>query len=110
MEVVPATVEWDLQEDREIWAQFLKTRTGQRLIPKLLEDLPPLLPGGADNAIFIRSGEVRGWQHAVRTLLSLSIPEPETPTQQTPVTYPNLTDDSQWNDGQTLNPNPETPK
>src|SRR5688572_11045726 len=108
MEVTAAPADWDLQEDREIWAQFLKTRTGQRLIPRILEDVPALLCKGNDNEIFIRSGEVRGWQHAIRSLLALSIAEPETPVSSASVTYPDPTDDSHWNDGQILNP--KTPK
>lgn len=107
MEVTAAAVEWDLQEDREIWAQFLKTRTGQRLIPKIAEEVPALLSKGTDNEIFIRSGEVRGWQAAIRALLTLSVAEPP-PADETPATYPNLTDDTAWNDGNklTANPNP----
>lgn len=106
MEVTTTPVEWDLQEDREIWAQFLKTRTGQRIIPKILENVPSLLTKGADNEIFIRSGEVRGWQASVTSLLSLAVVEPEDKPSSVS-THPDLLDDSQW-DGPKLNP--ETPE
>lgn len=102
MEVTNDPVEWDLQEDFEILRQFLKSRTGQRLIPRMLEELPPLLAGGGVNEILIRSGEVRGWQSAVKVLLGLATPaSPETP-EAPRGEYAAPEDDSKWNDGQRL--------
>lgn len=102
MEVTNDPVEWDLQEDFEILRQFLKSRTGQRLIPRMLEELPPLLASGDVNEILIRNGEVRGWQGAVKALLGLAtsaLPEtPETPRGE----YAAPEDDSKWSDGQKL--------
>ena len=106
MEVTSGPVEWDMAEDREMLRQFLQTRTGQRLIPKVLESCPTLLPGGDPNAIMIRSGEVRGVQITISALLSLSVPEPK--VQDAPNSaYPPLDDDTAWADGKTVNTPPQ---
>ena len=102
MEITSSGPEWDLSEDREIWKQFLSTRTGSRLIPKVLESVPELLAKGHVNGILIRSGEVRGWQMAIQTLLSLSVPEPPPMTTERPTAYPELDDDAKWADGNKL--------
>lgn len=103
MEITNDPVEWDLQEDHEILRQFLNTRTGKRLIPKVLETLPALLAKGDVNEILIRSGEVRGWQAAISALLSLATPTiPEAPQDAASDSYPDPLDDSKWNDGQQL--------
>jgi hypothetical protein len=78
----------------------LNTRTGGRLLPKLLEYIPSLLAGGQTNDILVRSGEVRGWTESGRTLLTLAFPTPE--VKESPTSYPPLDDDSKWNDGQKL--------
>jgi hypothetical protein len=106
-----ASIEWDLQEDREILAQFFRTRTGQRLIPKILESAPILLGSGDTNSILIRNGEVRGFGAAISTLLALSQVE-KLPSvgDNIPSAYPSIEDDEQWADGRTLNANnPSTP-
>lgn len=96
--------EWDEVEDRELLAQFLQTRTGQRLVPKVVESVPALLDGGNVNEILIRSGEVRGWQAALRTLLSLAVIEKQAPQEPVNPSYPAPDDDAAWNDGQKVNP------
>lgn len=101
MQVTNDQLDWD-SEDVISWRQFLGTRAGSRLIPKLLEHIPALLPSGDTNAILIRNGEVRGWTEAGRTLLALAVPAPEMKQVESP--YPDLTDDSQWNDGQKIQP------
>lgn len=98
MEVTNDSLEWD-SEDMVQWRAFLKTRAGQRLIPKLLENIPGLLPGGDTNAILIRNGEVRGWTESGRALLALQFPAPEVMQAEA---YPPLTDDSKWDDGKKL--------
>jgi hypothetical protein len=102
MEVSSVPVEWDPSEDREIWFQFLQTKTGRRLIPKVLESCPSLLGHGDTNAILIRSGELRGVQLIVQSLLALSVPEPKVESETPAVEYPPLDDDSRWPDGQKL--------
>ncbi len=102
MEITSSPLEWDEAEDREVLAQFLRTRTGQRLIPKIAESCPALLGGGDTNPILIRSGELRGFQLALKTILELSVgvPTPEAP--KTPGQYAALDDDAAWGDGQKL--------
>lgn len=90
-------------EDTTAWRNFLDTRAGSRLVPKLLETLPQLLAGGAVNEILIRAGETRGFSAAARTLLSLAYPEPVTVAPTASAGYPDLENDEIWNDGQKTN-------
>lgn len=106
---ITSLVEWDEQEDREILFQFLKTRTGQRLLPKVAESVPALLGAGDTNAVLIRSGEVRGFQNALRSLLELSLAN-AAPTDTAPTgAYAKLDDDEAWADGRKLT-EPQIPK
>jgi hypothetical protein len=110
MQIENTSVEWDLQEDREILAQFLRTRTGQRLIAKVCESGPVLLGSGDTNSILIRNGEVRGFGAAISALLTLSVVEPPALGEKQVSLYPPVEDDSQWGDGLSLNSNkPPTP-
>lgn len=104
MEVTSGPLEWDLSEDRDILAQFLKTRTGSRLIPKLAEACPLLHDGAKENVnqILIRSGEARGFQRALSMILSLATPEPEGGNEPVATGYPPLNDDAAWGDGKKL--------
>jgi hypothetical protein len=98
------SLEWT-SEDIAIWRQFLQTRTGSRLLPKVAEAAPALLPHGDTNAILIRSGELRGVQEAIRTMLALTQEEPAPEKEVT--AYPALDDDSAWNDKQKIDTQPE---
>lgn len=92
-------------EDEARWNAFVRTETGKRLLPKVMEHAPVLLGKGETNEILIRNGEFRGFSESVRILLSLthSPPLPPRPTQS----LPPLEDDEAWNDGQTLYPQTE---
>lgn len=99
MEVTSEGLPWD-SNDRIAWRNFLSSQAGTRLIPKILESVPSLLPSGDVNAVLIRSGEVRGFQSAIQTALYLIS---ELPTQKLEqVAYPPPEDDRQWDDGQKL--------
>lgn len=90
--------------DEENWQNFLRTQTGSRLIPKLLEEAAVPLRKGDTNEILIRNGELAGWQDCVNRLLILSHAQPRSSTPDPVSTeYPDLRDDSKWQDGQTLN-------
>lgn len=102
MEITTGVLEWT-SEDVILFRQFLATQTGQRLLPKLLEETPILLAEGDTNAICVRSGEVRGMQKAARTLLVMAYPPKETPTSDPTTDYPRLDDDEKWQDGQKVN-------
>lgn len=102
MEITNETLPWTT-EDEVHWNAFLSTLSGQRLIPKLAESAPTLLDGGHANKTLVRNGELRGFQSAIRTLLDLSH-TPVTVIDPQTTTYPNLEDDSKWNDGQTIQP------
>lgn len=104
MEIDNTAQAWDT-EDVVAFRNFLKTRAGVRLLPKLLESTPLLLPRGKKSEILIRSGEVRGCQLLANNLLAMAYPpaeeEPEKDNQ-----YPSLTDDKAWGDGHKI----ETPQ
>lgn len=102
MQITNSQLEWT-SEDIDLWRQFLHTQTGQRLIPKLVENAPVLLDKGDTNAILIRSGELRGMQELVRVMIALTEHAPKEP-QAVEENYPDLHDDTKWNDGEKLNP------
>lgn len=81
-------------DDNANWAAFLRTQTGQRLLPKLVESAPRLLIGGGTNEILIASGMLLGFQQAVQALFDLqSISQSP---QRGAEAYPDLEDNSQW--------------
>lgn len=94
-------LEWS-SDDESNFRAFLGTQTGQRLLPKLLESTPVLLSGGESNAIFIRNGEVRGWQAAASTLLAMAFRPSTASVDLDQTEYPSLTDDAKW-PGEKLN-------
>lgn len=87
--------------DRQAWKNFLATKTGLRLFPKILESVPILLAAGDTNALLVRNGEVRGFSMAVQVALGLTEPPPEPVTPERNA-YPSLYDDAAHNDGQSL--------
>jgi hypothetical protein len=103
IEIVARATDWTTN-DQERWAEFLATETGKRLLPTLAETAPLLLPGGDINTILIRTGEVRGYQAVMRDLLALTQVEVKPTSEASSVSYPSLTDDSKWGDGQKLTP------
>lgn len=106
MEITTGPLDWTTN-DEQLWAAFLDSNTGRRLIPKFLESTPTLLDRGDINAILIRTGEVRGMQLAVNTLLVLA--HPPAPQAAPSIAYPAPENDAHWNDGQklVLPPKPE---
>lgn len=96
MELVNASELEFTSDDNLNWAAFLRTQTGQRLIPKLAESAPRLLAKGETNEILVANGALLGFQAAVQALLDLtSIPQaPPQPINP----YPPLDDDSAWPD------------
>ncbi len=106
MEIIAGELDWT-HIDAEKWDAFLRSETGKRLIPKMIESAPALLATGDTNSILIRTGEFRGFQTAANRLLELAHSTPPTPIA-VQNEYPPLEDDAAWNDGKKLEP--ETPK
>lgn len=105
MEVTPDQLPWS-SDDEATWSSFLQSNTGKRLIPKLAEQAPALLDGSDVNKTLVRNGELRGFQTALQSLITLSHSEP-LPTNVETTNYPPLEDDSKWSDGEKLTPNPK---
>jgi hypothetical protein len=99
MEITNENPPWD-SENCALLREFFKTPTGQRLIPRLAEQVPSLLDGGDINSILIRSGDA-GYAKALQNLLSLTVPAPDIRVG-TVDNYPSLEDDVAHNDGQSL--------
>ena len=92
-------------EDIEHFRAFLKTETGSRMLPKLMESSPVLLGKGDVNEILIRSGELRGFQQAAQAFLALTV-YPPPPAPPSAVAYPPLDADEHWEEPK----DPQTPK
>lgn len=99
MEITNQTLEWD-SDDATLLRQFLTTRAGTRLLPKVVEQAPTLITEGETNKILCRTGLVSGVGEAIRIILALANPVPE--AQEAATDLPSLDDDSKWNDGQKL--------
>lgn len=95
----PEILDWS-SEDTDNLRKFLTTRSGSRLLPKLAESAPILFSEGDVNKILIRTGELRGFQSALREIMTLANPPPE--VKPTPGDYPDLLDDDAWQDGQKI--------
>lgn len=94
IEIAAKADEWN-SDDVITFRNFLEsTRTGRKILPKLLESTPPLLSKGHVNAILIRNGEVRGVQIIANAFLQLANPLPE--VAKTIDNYPPLEDESKW--------------
>jgi hypothetical protein len=102
MEISNSPLEWS-SDDTATLREFFLTKTGQRLLPKIVESAPTLFATGDTNTILIRNGENIGFQKAVRAFLDLAYPPPEIKTS-TVENYPDLFNDAAHNDGQKLNP------
>jgi hypothetical protein len=91
--------EWN-SEDTQILRQFLETRTGGKLLPRLAESAPTLFEAGDTNKVLIRNGMLIGFQTALREIFVLAYPPPDPKKEVTD--YPSLGDDDAWKDGQKL--------
>jgi len=96
MEIINQALEWD-SDDSTLLRQFLETRAGTRLLPKVAEQAPTLITEGDTNKILCRTGLVAGVGEAIRIILSLAHPASEENAAATD--YPALTDDDKWQDG-----------
>lgn len=103
METVVSVPDWT-SEDIQNLRTFFQTRTGSRLLPKLVEAIPLLLEEGDTNKILIRNGKVTGCQEIVKALVALAGPEPLPIQTEEATNYPSLTDDSKWEDGHKIQP------
>lgn len=78
-------------------SEFLRSQTGTRLLHHLSLEMPSLLDGSDVNKTLVASGEVKGFQKALDTLLTLTVERPpETPVQSE--MYPSLDDEEKWKD------------
>jgi len=101
MEITNSALEWD-SDDSTLLRQFLETRAGTRLLPKVAEQAPTLITEGDTNKILCRTGMVAGVGEAIRIILALAHPVPDEVVAATDL--PDLTDDTKWSDGNKLTP------
>lgn len=101
------TAQWS-SDDVANWAAFLRTQTGSRLIPKILEVAPALMDGADVNKTLVRNGERRGFEQAIERMIQITSVEKSAADVRSPATaYPPLEDDTAWPETEPLNP--ETP-
>lgn len=89
-------------DDRVALRNFLGTRAGQRLFPRVAAECPQLKLEGETNALLTRTGEVSGFMKALNAISSLTVEESKPVLDS--ATYPAPEDDSAWNDSRKLNP------
>jgi hypothetical protein len=91
--------DWD-SSDASALNDFLRTVAGKRMLAKLAYARPSFLPSSAHpHKSFACSREIHGYEQAIRTLLSLIEAEEQQPlsaTKNSPSTYPDLDDETQW--------------
>ncbi len=103
MEIIAGPLDWT-SVDEENLSKFLQTETGKRFIPKLADQVPPILEVGETNALLVRCGKVRGYQDALQNILALAYSQERPKTDNAASAYPALDDDAAWNDGKKLTP------
>lgn len=91
--------DWD-SNDGAALQNFLRTRTGERMLAKLAYARPAFMPANSHpHKSFACSREIHGYEQAVKTLLGLIEAEDQPlsslVSSKTPE-YPDLDDDSQW--------------
>ena len=88
--------------------EFLESSTGQRAIAHVTDDAPVLLDGSDVNKTLVASGEVKGFNKALRSLFLLTIEKPPAPAERKDP-YPDIDDDKHWDDNPVIKPAPTKP-
>jgi len=83
---------------------FLESKTGQRALMHLSDQVPSLLDGSDVNKTLVASGVVKGWNDALRALLNLTVEQPA--PIKAPEAYPSLDDEDAWKDPKSTTTNP----
>jgi len=89
--------------------EFLESSTGQRAVAHVVDDAPTLLDGSDVNKTLVASGEVKGFNKALTALFRLTVEKPE-PAAKPKDNYPDVDDDSAWEENPVIAPKPTTPK
>jgi hypothetical protein len=79
--------------------QFLESPEGRDALALLASFRPALLDGAHQVKTLVRSGEVKGYELAITTLLSMVTPEFEKSLhkpKELEQSYPDLDDDTKW--------------
>lgn len=90
--------DWDSQ-DAKILRTFLETDVAKKAFAIVSELAPPLLSGADVNQTLVRSGEVKGWQSALVSLVELVNHKPEPPAAPQS-SYQDLDDETKWKGAQ----------
>lgn len=100
-------LEWD-STDGGWLEEILNSARGQKLLSILALKVPSFLDGSDPNKTLVRMGEVKGAELIIEALVGLTIETPAElqPEKQETESYPNLDDDSKWDDGQKTTPDP----
>ncbi len=95
-------IEWTSVEAKHL-RDFLQSETGQKLLALCDIQTPALLDGTDVNKTLVSSGERKGFESLMEYILGLIIAQPASapPVSQE---YPDLNDDTKWEDN---GPTPE---
>ena len=93
---------WD-SSDAKVLRDFFEAPVGQKILQFLSGRIPELLCGEDVNKTLVRSGEVKGAQDIFNSLVSLIVEPPAElePEKKTTENYPDLADESAWEDSKT---------
>lgn len=87
------TGEWN-SDDAKSLRDFLDSGVGVKAIALIAEECPSLGDGSDVNKTLVTSGEVKGFQNAIRELFELTSRQPEQPKPAEP--YPSLDEEQHW--------------
>ncbi len=76
---------------------ILESDVMQRALAIVADKAPDLLDGSDVNKTLVASGKVQGFNLFLHELFLLVVEQPEQPTA--PTNYPDIDDDSKWQDG-----------
>lgn len=108
--MIPSNIEpkqWDSLNAGELLG-FLNSNTGKLLFEWLAFYSPELLDGSDVNKTLVASGEVKGFNKAISTIFSLTKEQPTEAQSPRQETYPDLDDESKWQEASPDKPKPKT--
>jgi len=90
--------EWT-SDDAKSLRDLLESSTFNKAMAHVLDQTPKLLDGGDVNKTLVATGKVDGYNEALQNLFRLTHEQP--PAVAEPENYPNLDDDSKWEEKST---------
>lgn len=91
--------DWDSEHAQELRG-LLNSDIFRRAMAHVLDDAPTILDGSSCHMALVASGEVKGFERAIKKIFSLTHERPLTnPAEGSSSNYPPLDDDKAWEQG-----------